>query len=359
MPRFAFHATAIFAVATAIWASGSPVRADYIIRHAILQCTANDAIVRHGESHSGEAPIMLHDLPDTMAAKWAGIVIAPQNRCTLANGDVVTLRYGRKQAYAYGRGGGSPDSFFSLWVNRKKVLSREPLDVDFRQSKILNSLTFAQGRILRCLYQTDTAHPWIAYRLPPPVPIACTEQAIDVGKLPDDPFEMSDRDREGIGTLSVASTSNNTFCRQFVRPYLDELGYERIGDVATKAKEALAYSLLNPQLPFSVVVSGTGKSINYVAERGGRSEFDFDNDGTIDTVINVPGPNGRESNALLVKRGGGVGDDVVATIDTNRSSDDFMSLNSGHGNTNGSSIPAKGPFTLPSRFSSFPCALTA
>jgi len=147
MSRFANHA-AVAALAASIVA-GWPARADYIVNHAVLHCDGAGAIVRFGESHSNDFPIMLYDLPTELAGRWSGTASAPQNRCRLPNGDIVVVRYGRKQPRAFGQGAGDPPSFFSLWINGKKVISREDFDSEATLYKILKCVSYAAGSIHR------------------------------------------------------------------------------------------------------------------------------------------------------------------------------------------------------------------
>jgi hypothetical protein len=297
MSRFIVQAV-ICAFAVVVTAS-TPARADYIVNHAVLHCGDAGAIVRFGESHSSDFPIMLYDLPPEVAGRWSGVALALENRCRLANGDLVTVRYGRKQPRAYGQGGGDPPSFFSLWINNKKVISREDFDSERTPYKILNSVSYSAGTISRCAYQTDKTHQWVLYELPRDIPIVCTNQPIDIAALPVDPFEMSDQAREAVGTISISATYNLAFCRQFVGQPSNPGYWERIGSTATKEKEVLSFMHLSPELPFPNVIATQGNSLM----RGGTAELDFDNDGMNDTVVSISGSPGRGSNMLMVKPG--------------------------------------------------------
>jgi hypothetical protein len=308
MPRVVVHA-AIGALAIVTAVPFKPARADYIVNHAVLHCGDAGAIVRFGESHSSDFPVMLYDLPAELAERWSGAAVAPANRCRLSNGDLVTIRYARKQPRAYGRGGGDPPSFFSLWINNKKVISREDFDSEYTPHKILNSVSYAAGTISRCAYQTDETHRWVLYELPTNIPIVCSSQSIDLAALPADPFEMSDLARDAIGTISISATYNPAFCQQFVGQPSTQGYWQRIGSTATKEKEVLSFMHLNPELPFPNVIARQGNTLM----RGGTAELDFDNDGRSDTVVSIPGPPGRGSNMLLVKPGP-VTDEVIANI---------------------------------------------
>jgi len=116
---------------------------------------------------------------------------------------------------------------------------------------------------------------------------------------------MSDQQREAIGTISVAPTYNLSFCRRFVR--LGSDGW-KIGSYGTKEKEVLSIADLDRNPPFARRVSGPGNLLF----RRGTSEFDFDNDGSTDTVVNIPIYPGRGYNLFLVKPGGASADEIAA-----------------------------------------------
>src|SRR5690349_17349627 len=82
---------------------------------AALYCLGNDALVRFND-----AP-----LPAGDKSRWTSVAPATANRCMLANGSEVVMRARQTMATAWGMGGGNREAVFSLWVDGKKVVSRE------------------------------------------------------------------------------------------------------------------------------------------------------------------------------------------------------------------------------------------
>jgi len=255
-------------------------RADYIVYHAILHCSGSEAIIRFGESYSNDEPIILYDLPSQLSAKWSNTNRADANHCLLPNGDELTVRYGRKQPSATGMGGGDPPWFFSFWINGTKVISREDFYPGFNGSARLNNISYRPGQLGRCSFGGT----WPAYMRPVGISIDCTEQVLDLDRIPPDPLEQPGQQR-AVGTISVTSSYDLSFCRSFIQR--GNRGV-RIGSVATKETEVLNFP--NAEMPFWAV------SAWHIAR------FDFNNDGVADTVVNVW--DYRGSNRLLVKLGG-------------------------------------------------------
>ena len=278
-----------FAFAVLVFGGGA-ARADYIVYHAVLHCSGSEAIIRFGESYSNDEPIVLYDLPSQLSAKWSNVNRADGNHCLLTNGDELIVRYGRKQPSATGMGGADPPWFFSFWTNGKKVISREDFYSGFNGSALLNSFSYRPGQLDRCSFGGT----WPAYMRPVGIPIDCTEQVVDLDRIPTDPLERPGQQR-AVGTIVVTSSYDLNFCRSFIQPGARGI---RIGSVATKETEVLNFP--NSAMPFWAV------SAPHVAQ------FDFNNDGVTDTVVNRW--DYRGSNSLLVKLGGASAEEMDEVV---------------------------------------------
>ena len=87
-----------------------------------LICEGNRALVRFGIV-SDDDPAAFPVLPDGIAPFQAAQVGG--NTCTLADGREVKVKMGGRAPRPYGECGGAANSFASLWVDGRKVLSRQ------------------------------------------------------------------------------------------------------------------------------------------------------------------------------------------------------------------------------------------
>jgi hypothetical protein len=112
-------------VFSALFAGCTAVQADEVNYNADLVCSAsgNLALARFITSENDEPP-QFADLPpafDSGLSKSAG---SGRTDCTLSDGTAIRIREGEEQTFSNGMGGDDPPAFFSLWIGRRKVLSR-------------------------------------------------------------------------------------------------------------------------------------------------------------------------------------------------------------------------------------------
>jgi hypothetical protein len=109
----------------ALLASASAAHADYT-SHADLICdpAKNIALARFKEEEDETAPAYAR-LPVKVDGGLSAQPGTGRRVCKLNNGWEIKLRNGQAQAYAYGMGGAAPPSFFSLWVDRRRLFSRQ------------------------------------------------------------------------------------------------------------------------------------------------------------------------------------------------------------------------------------------
>lgn len=188
--------------------------ADYYTTAAALQCQGNLVAVRFGGGHNGEPP-KFHDLPAAYAEGWSRTAFADGNRCKLANGKEVVLRWGDEQAFGWGMGGADPPAFFSLWIDGRKIFSREQFKSGYASSDAdLNSVFVSPDAKEICRFP----------RLDDPrsnddkPPVTCAGAPIRIDSFLVDPELPGVEDIARIGTISVAATHSEQFCRRFVAP---------------------------------------------------------------------------------------------------------------------------------------------
>jgi len=111
--------------------------ADYVVAHADLVCdeARNVALARFAVAYNERLPVFAA-LPEALDHGLSAQTGTGRRICRLANGWEVKLRNGTGQAYAYAQSGAAPGSFFSLWVDRRKLISRQIwTDHDYAESK--------------------------------------------------------------------------------------------------------------------------------------------------------------------------------------------------------------------------------
>lgn len=188
--------------------------ADYYTAAAGLQCRGDVVAIRFGGASNDEPP-EFYDLPAAYAAGWAKTPFAEDNRCKLANGAEVVLRWGEEQAYGWGMGGADPSAFFSLWIDGRRVFSREQFKSGYASSDgYLNSVFVSPAAKEICSFP----------RLDDPrandstPPVTCASKPFRVDSMPPDPELPGVEDFARIGTITVAATHSEQFCRRFIEP---------------------------------------------------------------------------------------------------------------------------------------------
>jgi len=94
-----------------------PALADQVRHKGQLICEGNRALIRFATTLNAIFP------PDPSAIPFTA---APANAdtCTLADGREVRIKTGGRMPTAWGMCGGASNTFISLWIDQRKVLSR-------------------------------------------------------------------------------------------------------------------------------------------------------------------------------------------------------------------------------------------
>jgi hypothetical protein len=105
-----------------------------------------------------------------------------------------------------------PTVFFSLWVNGRKVASREVYYHGYGSSEPRSNSLFLTGNTLeRCrytagLFSTDKSEK-----------VGCSSAPFHLATAPIDPLLPSEAEQARVGTFSIAATYSPSFCAAFVK----------------------------------------------------------------------------------------------------------------------------------------------
>jgi hypothetical protein len=164
--------------------------ADYQTTHADVVCAshANIAVARFAESEDENTPSYIA-VPESIDGGLSHTSAKDRTDCTLPNGMTIRLKKGDEQAFAYGMGGADPPSFFSLWLNQRRVISKKvwkpgyAMDDTTRISAVVirpDSLTYCSGE------WDVTAGAFKAEK------ISCKQEPLTLSSLPVDKIEYPD-----------------------------------------------------------------------------------------------------------------------------------------------------------------------
>jgi hypothetical protein len=232
-----------------------PARADQTLAYVRLQCSGNEAMVRF-EFGEGVAP-----LPGRLDQQWQHVPFAGYEGCALANGQKAIVLSGDLQTHPYS-GGGDPPGFFSLWIDGKKVVSREFFKGGYGDTGLThNSVHYASGSLTRCTYPQAT---WAYSDIND---VTCAHTPMDIAALPADPQAPTPAMLASFRTFSTLSVSSDAFCRGFVR---------QASEITDELRPSIVYSQqgYRPK-QFLVAPSGT---LFPMSKSGMNADDPFSND---------------------------------------------------------------------------------
>lgn len=184
--------------------------ADETIDDVDLVCdvAGNLAVVRFTNSDGGTPTV--HHLPRSLDHGLSDSAAPRRTECRLANGTTIKVRSGREQAFGYGEGGGNPPAFFSLWINRRKVISREVwkpgYEATFHNPPIYDGLLIAAEHLTICATAQGN-------------PQRCTSRPLNLTRAPIDNVEFPSAGQQvPVGHISVIAkgAANQRFCRDYL-----------------------------------------------------------------------------------------------------------------------------------------------
>jgi hypothetical protein len=288
--------SACFFAAAALLSAVTAARADEMEQAVAVQCHGTAAMVRFGWSDDSH-PVTYNPLPPAFARDWAGVPLHGDGRCALADGTGVVARVGQKEAFAYGMGGADPPEFYSVWLDGKKIVSRETdKDGYGGMTVFLAAVRYDAKGITRCRYATDEnanffGEPGMGFSQDradaagAKLAVTCATRPVNLARLARDPHETPAW-RARIGLIDVAGR-DVALCRRFVRAVRPFTGYAP-SDEQTPVSTTRRKVTLNG-LP---VVLPAGRDIGGRFDSGARLRamtLDFFNIGKPVTVVEQSG----------------------------------------------------------------------
>jgi hypothetical protein len=203
---------------------GLPARADELYAYAEMVCDpAKDIAVARFTNAWNDEPPAYAPLPAKVDGGLSALPPTEERQCALANGWEIKLKVGHEQVVAYGMGRVSAPSFFSLWVDRRKVLSRRvfsPSDPTDTWSRPV-AVVVADDALTVCS-QTGAS------------PVDCVASPFDPATLPVDVVEYPPPRAEPppVGTILVTRGTENALCQDILAakdPFGQPSDYEAEG----------------------------------------------------------------------------------------------------------------------------------
>ncbi len=144
-------------------------RADVSYSYGELTCEGDRALLRFATAFDADLPVY----PRLPAAIDEFHAAAEQrNTCTLSGGRRVKFKIGDLKRRPYGQCGGALNSFASLWVDGRKVLSRQRVLSACFSSGFADIILLEGDTLTLCRSETVVAHGLFGVRIALPWPRA-------------------------------------------------------------------------------------------------------------------------------------------------------------------------------------------
>jgi hypothetical protein len=273
-----------------------------------LYCEENRALILLGA-------MPLRSAMDSLPPGTSGFVGNPiyANKCTLADGREVRAKIFENRPMGTGECGNNSDGWASLWVDRKRVLSRHAFFSECWQSSG-NILLLEGDQLTACVSRTNAT--------------LARDSGIEAGRCDDlsdqltaavfDPAEYGDiaDNKLPFGTVRISYAEDPSFCAHFLSrdpapmPYREEiveanllgpisdprLFQQGVGPIEIEQDYIHAIAEMDDQPTFvplgESLDHATGQAISHLNRYGvagfgfeNLESFDFDNDGADDIVI--------------------------------------------------------------------------
>lgn len=174
----------------------------------VCDVAASLAVVRFTNSDAGTPAIPR--LPQALDHGLSATAEPRRTECTLANGTTIKVRGGREQAFGYGAGGGNPPAFFSLWINWRKVISREIWKPGYETTvdnpPIYDGALIAADHLTICATASGNSQ-------------RCTSRSLNLTQIPIDHVEFASSGQQApVGHISAIAkgAANQRFCRDYL-----------------------------------------------------------------------------------------------------------------------------------------------
>lgn len=288
--------TIVFTSAVMTFASSQATKADYLYNYVGLTCdeAANSALIRFGALGSdGVARFPLDAEPSHR--DLAMRPIQPSRACTWSNGWEVKIKHGEDRVFPFGRCGAAPPQWISLWMNHRKILSREVFVGDCHGSFRLHSIRIDESSFVKCRFAERT-DPWDWDSTSEVEPVLiCESGDLDIQGIPIDELEYPPVGAAAskVGTIVLPIARDEMLCRLFIASgdeayrappdIVGRLDPDGTGNFYRHDQTISFRDLAEPQPIFDRSVRG---NLGFIV---GKANFDFDNDGRADIVYRISG----------------------------------------------------------------------
>jgi len=185
--------------------------------------------------------------------KPISLLVYHDGECTFNNGKKIRLRIGSDGGLAYGECGAKPPEYFSLWIDKKKILSKATYMQRCNYESNIKSIKIQNNTVTTCTYATSGDDITLKINKNK---VSCTSKPIDMNQ-PIDKIEYP-----LLGTKIPAGTrilqygSDNPVCQAFAHKDAAKL-----------------FTWIKPS-----------RSLDYSANQLDKMSFDINNDGKTETV---------------------------------------------------------------------------
>lgn len=221
------------------------------------------------------------DVPAEIASAFAQASDAG-GECTLADGRAVKLKTGSGSGKAYGMCGGDPGAYFSLWIDRRKVMGPE-MFVTCEQGLGRVAIALIGDRLTDCQVNVPPDEQGDFVSLETPRTVACVDISAALTANPVDAIEYPPigPERPPVGTVLVTEAEDRAFCEGFIQH--DPANAEpRIKHGQWWDGDADGLDFLKGGGETTPAEKGSGINGAWAT---GVSKFDIDNDGSSDDVL--------------------------------------------------------------------------
>ncbi len=285
--------TTLLVVLIAIWLGYAPAAAQMPGGVVGLICdpSSNRALVSFGYHDedgtvhfASSAPELYQDLYRRPAAS--------ANSCHLANGWEVKVKHGVQRVFPLGRCGAAPPEFFSLWVDQRKVLSRETFLRECFEARLHGVLIRPTGLTICSFTEQQNV---AIYGMGGTV--GCDELPTTAltGQRDELEYPPPGANPPTPGKMLLPFAADQVLCRSFIAAGFHEGDPEMAGRTIVEQgvlpeqqDETISFhSIKDPQPKFEMRVNRQYPSVR-------RTTFDFDNDRKEDVVYRVEGWSGAD-----------------------------------------------------------------
>ncbi|QND60825.1 hypothetical protein [Mesorhizobium huakuii] len=266
------HAFAAFVIFLCTLTCPGIAQADYSTPHAEVVCQpGHDVALVRFTMTVDEEPIVYRQLP---ASADQGLSVTPtlgQSNCTMANGWTIRLRDGQEQAFGYGMGGGDPPAFFSLWIAKRKILSRRQWKPGYGadEDPWLIGIVIRPDRLSYCSVAASD-------KAPEKGEITCKDEPFQLNRHKVDHIEYAaPGSRPPIGTILLErGTTEPRLCRKLLR--LRPKGFQSVSTTINDTANVFPVETAGQDLNVATIEVSPGVLRKLVRWSGTNHYFDGD-----------------------------------------------------------------------------------